>query len=140
MTIDGATITGHAYVGAVAGYLEYGSIADCTVKNVKISALHKDGTRCGDKAGALIGLCAPNGAAVAVQNCKAEDCTVTAAREASQLIGYIYANNTISGNTATNVTVVAEKGDCSKQQAGQVNNDLYGWRNTDKNYVNANID
>ncbi len=120
VTFDNAAVSGHQYVGVVVGYNEYGTMDNVKVTNSSVTATHvnKDGS-CGDKAGAVVGMCAPN-ISVSVTNCSAINCTVTAARDAAQLIGYGYANNTFTNLSATNVTVTAAKGACNHERAGVV--------------------
>lgn len=115
--IDGAVVNGHSYVGAVAGYVQFGSVEDCTVLNAKVIGTHLDNARCGDKVGAVVGFLAPNSYAT-VKNCKAEKCEVKAARDAGQVIGCVYsAHKNYSGLSATEVTVTATNG-CTHGSAG----------------------
>lgn len=116
------------------GYNEFGKVDNVHVTNSKVTATHvnKDGS-CGDKAGALIGMCAPNANYVSVTNCSASNCEVKAARHAAQLIGYGYINTTYSNLSATNVTVSAiENSGCNHDAAGVVSADaLVGNGTTD---------
>ncbi len=115
--IDGAVVNGHSYVGAVAGYVQFGSVEDCTVVNAKVTGTHLDNARCGDKVGAVVGFLAPNTYAT-VRNCKADKCEVKAARDAGQVIGCVYsAYKNYSGLSATEVTVTATNG-CTHGSAG----------------------
>lgn len=101
LTIDGASVKGHHYVAAVAGY-SYATVENCTVKNAKISSVYntvlKDD---GDKAGAIVGLSAADGGKVV--NCTAENCQIDAVRDAGQLVGA--ATTKYVSGTANNVTV-----------------------------------
>lgn len=110
LTIDTATIEGARRIGAVAGVNEFGTITNCVVKNATITAIHKDDERCGDKVGGVVGMLQPN-TTVKVTDCKVMNSTIKAGRDAGQVIGMAYpATNTISGNTAVNVTVSATTG------------------------------
>lgn len=125
LTIDGAKVSGYGFVGAVAGYMERGSITGCTVKNAEVAAIHKSSNCCGDKAGAVVGYLNPGNCTIT--NNTAENCAVSAARDAGQIIGCAYTSNTVSGNTATNVTVSANTTDCDDTDAGQnIANDIIG--------------
>lgn len=133
VTIDNATVSGHRRVAALVGYLQFGEVTNCTVKNSTITATHKDDDRCGDKAGAVIGFVAPNGANAVVSNCSAEKCTVKAARDAGQVIGMAStanANNAVdvASLSATDVTVLeVENNTCNDSGAGNnINNSLVG--------------
>lgn len=127
LTVDGANVSGSSYVGTLVGYLQFGAVENCTVKNAIVTSTHKNGDRCGDKAGALIGVVAPNGINAAVQNCKATDCKVVAARDAAKLIGMGYSGCTFANLFAENVTVTAEVGECAHKRKGVLSvNSLIG--------------
>lgn len=106
--IDGAVVYGHHWTGAAAGYLS-GTLENVTVKNAEIICTHANNDACGDKAGAVVGYI--NGTKGNMQNCSAVDCTVTAGRDAGQVVGCSAASQVV-GCTATNVTVTAA-GDCT---------------------------
>lgn len=122
VTFDKANVSGHHYVGVAVGYNEFGTVNNVKVTNSKVTATHVEGAdSCGDKAGALIGMCGPNASYISVTNCSATNCEVKAARHAAQLIGYGYANTTYSNLSATNVTVSAiENSGCDHRDAGVV--------------------
>ncbi len=103
--IDGATITGHHNCGALVGYIteKYARVDNCHVSNATISCTHANGDADGDKAGALIGT-ATN--ATIVTDCTATNSTVSAGRDAGQVIGAGREAN-VTGCSATNVTVSA---------------------------------
>lgn len=126
VTFENATVTGYHNVGVAVGYNEFGSVDNVHVKNSTVKAVcvatAANDDPCGDKAGALVGFVGPDTSA-SVTNCSAENCTVIAARDAAQLVGYGYAQNTFSGNSANNVTVRAEAGDCTHSRAGIVSAD-----------------
>ena len=106
--IDGATIVGNHNVGALLGYTYSAQISNCHVSNATIECHHANGDACGDKAGAIVGYA---GNESRFTNCSAADCTITAGRDAGQLLGTGY-NVSVSGCTATNVTVSAN-GECT---------------------------
>lgn len=110
VTLDGATVKGSHYVGAVVGYNQFGKVDNCTVKNSSITGWHLDSDACGDKVGGVCGQIGPN-SDVGVTNCHVENTTVQGGRDAGQVIGMAYpAVNELNGNTATNVTVSATEG------------------------------
>ena len=74
---------------------------------------------CGDKVGVIVGHA--GNAGVKVENCSATDSTVTAGRDAGQIVGAAKEAN-VTGCTATNVTVTAG-GDCT---GANVNNAVIG--------------
>lgn len=128
--IVGASVTGHHYVGAIAGYLQFGEITGCSVENANITATctsrdKNDSTehaRCGDKAGALIGMCTGHsGDYLKVTDCKAKDCTVKASRDSAQLIGYAYSVNTLENLSVDNVNVDSVNDACNHSRAGVTN-------------------
>ncbi|MBQ8507127.1 MAG: hypothetical protein IJ466_06835 [Clostridia bacterium] len=118
LTIDGAEVNGHHWTGAIAGYLS-GKMENCTVKNAKIVCTHANDDACGDKAGAVVGYI--NGTQGAMTNCKAENSSVTAGRDAGQVVGAAKASQ-VSGCSAKNVTVTAI-GDCT---GANITNDVIG--------------
>lgn len=120
---ENANVTGHHNVGVAVGYNEFGSVENVTVKSSHVTATcaatEQNDDPCGDKAGAIIGfigITCPG----ANSNLHAENCTVTAARDAAQVIGFGYSNNSITNVTATSVTVSGVVGTCTHGRAGQV--------------------
>lgn len=96
VTVDGATLSGQAYVGGIVGY-SYGSIIDCTVKNASIYS--------NNKAGSIVALLATD-AKRTVSGCYAENVDIVADRDAGCMIGCSsLTNNTHENNTWNNVTV-----------------------------------
>ncbi len=110
-TIDGAVVNGHHWTGAAAGYLS-GTLENVTVKNAEITCTHANGDACGDKAGAVVGYI--NGTQGAMKNCVAENSTVTAGRDAGQVVGAAKPSQ-VTGCSADNVTVTAT-GDCPDEK------------------------
>lgn len=122
VTFDNAEVSGHHYVGVAVGYNEFGKVDNVKVTNSTVTATHVDGAdSCGDKAGALIGMCGPNAGYISVTNCSASNCEVKAARDAAQLIGFGYSTTTYSNLSATNVTVsVVANSSCRHERVGIV--------------------
>lgn len=129
VTFDNATVTGNHYVAVAVGYNEFGKVENVHVTNSNVTATHANNDQCGDKAGALIGMCAPNAGYVSVTNCSATNCVVKAARDAGQLIGMANSSvlaDKITGCTATGVTVSATTG-CTDDGAGKnIRNEIIG--------------
>ena len=106
--IDGAKVTGNHYVAVVVGFTYFSVIDDCDVKNASISCTLLNDDENGDKAGIITGYVDESD----MTNCNVEDCTVSASRDAGQLIG-CESNGLASdgeedittGNSATNVVV-----------------------------------
>ncbi len=116
LTIQGGEIIAHHYTGGIAGYLELNAtISNCTVKELKISLTHLDDAACGDKAGAIVGIM---NSGCSVINCSAENCEISAARDAGQLIGRAFDGSIITGCSATDVTVTANTEGCTDGGAG----------------------
>lgn len=126
VTFKDAEVTGNHYVAVAVGYNEFGKVENVHVVGSKVTATHANNSQCGDKAGALIGQCGSNGTYIVVNNCSATNCEVKAARDAAQLIGYGYANNTYTNLSATNVTVTGVAGECEHDRAGTVSQSLVG--------------
>ena len=101
--IENATIKGNHNCGALVGYIteKYARVQNCHVVNAAIECHYANGDADGDKAGALIGN-ATN--ATLVDGCSATDSTVSAGRDAGQLIGAAKLEN-VTNCSATNVTV-----------------------------------
>lgn len=104
--VEGATVKGNHNVGVIAGYLE---TSGCTVENCHVSkaevechVVNDDAN--GDKCGAVVGHA--GNAGVAVKNCTATECTVSAGRDAGQIVGAALEVN-VTGCSATDVTVTA---------------------------------
>lgn len=107
MTIDGAKVVGAHWVGAIAGYVQSGSIINCVVKNAIVKSVYFDNEYDGDKAGAVAGYL-NHGVVVTVKNCKAIDCEISAAKEAGQVVGCAKAPTVVENCTAENVSVTAD--------------------------------
>ena len=93
--------------------------ADLLVDNATIVAKHATDDACGDKVGVIVGHA--GNAGVKVENCSAANSTVTAGRDAGQIVGAAKTANLV-GCTATNVTVTAG-GDCT---GANINNAIIG--------------
>ncbi len=103
--INGATIVGHHNCGALVGYItqETALVEKCHVTGANVTCTKANNDADGDKAGALIGNAT---VATPVKDCTASNSTVSAGRDAGQLIGAGREAN-VTGCSATNVTVTA---------------------------------
>lgn len=108
VNIDGATVKGNHNVGALLGYTYSAQISNCHVANATIVCIHMNNDACGDKAGGIVGYA---GNESRFTDCAVSDSTVTAGRDAGQMIGCGY-NVSVSNCSATNVLVTAG-GDCT---------------------------
>lgn len=128
VTFENVHVTGSHFVGVVAGYWQYTGdgdiIENCTVKNCTVEATHIDNTFCGDKAGGVVGM---NGVANGtIKNCHVENTTITAGRDAGQVIGCAQNGTTDEGCTATNVTVTAHDSCTDEDHGANIKNDIVG--------------
>lgn len=108
LKIEGASVVGNHYVGAVVGFAYFSSMYNCDVNNANVSCILFNEEENGDKAGVVTGYLDDGN----VTHCNVSNSTVSASRDAGQLIG-CEANNLASngvedittGNSATNVVV-----------------------------------
>ena len=105
LTVDGAEVNSKHYAGVIAAHA-YGYFYNCTVKNAEVNCIDTvdDGDMDGDKAGAIVGFLASDSITATVDGCVAENVTITANRDAGQLVGAAH-NVAVVNGTATNVTV-----------------------------------
>ncbi len=122
LNVDNATVNGHHWSAVIVGYLT-GSVQNCHVTNSSVTCTHYDGEACGDKAGAIVGY--TNHSSTTVKNCSATTCTITASRDAGQIVGCNSNGVVVSGCSAINVTVSAA-GDCT---GANIKNEIVGRQN-----------
>ena len=106
--IDGATVTGNHYVAVVVGFTYFSNIYNCDVTNAAISCTLFNDDENGDKAGIITGYVDESD----MTECNVSNCTVSASRDAGQLIGCesngLASNgeeDITTGNSAVNVVV-----------------------------------
>ncbi len=121
LKVDGATVKGNHNVAVIAGYL-IGTVENCHVTNATVTCNHANDDACGDKAGVIAGIAAESNALI--KNCTASTSTVTAGRDAGQIVGACIVGK-VENCSATNVTVSAT-GDCT---GANVNDALIGRTN-----------
>ena len=109
--ISGAVISGHHNVGTIAGYLETSgctiegcTIEGCTVENATINCTSVNNDANGDKCGGIVGHA--GNAGVLVKDCTVLNSTISAGRDAGQVVGAAPEANVVNCS-ATDVTVIA---------------------------------
>lgn len=120
LKVDNATVNGHHWTAVICGYLT-GTIQNCHVTNSSVTCTHANDDACGDKAGMIVGYTNQG----SVKDCTAKDGTVTAGRDAGQIVGCNSKDVTVSGCSAENVNVSAT-GDCT---GANIKNDIIGRQN-----------
>ncbi|MBO5481129.1 MAG: hypothetical protein J6A63_08075 [Clostridia bacterium] len=106
VTVANATIIGNHNVAGIVGWTN-AYVENCHVINTTISCVYSAvNGEDGNKAGAIVGYL-DTGTQAKVSNCSAENVQINAGRDAGQLIGAAKTIGLGEGNTATNVTVVA---------------------------------
>lgn len=104
VNINGAKIIGHHNVAVIAGYLEGNAVVEnCHVKGAALECTNANDDANGDKVGIIGGYA---GGEVRIKNCSATNSSVSAGRDAGQIVG---AAKTVCVEdcSATNVTVEA---------------------------------
>lgn len=123
LTVSGANITASHNVGVIAGYVEFGTISNCTVSGATITANHVNDDFCGDKVGGVAGFLA-NTNNSKIENCKVTDTTITAGRDAGQVVGCVHSAAGVTGCEATNVTLTAGTGCTGANMSGIIGRNL----------------
>ena len=118
INVNGANIKGHHWTGVIAGYVS-GTVENCHVSNAVVTCTHANDDACGDKAGVIAGYI--NGDQGTIKSCTAKDSTVTAGRDAGQIVGAAKASQ-VTGCSAESVTVSAT-GDCT---GANIKNEVIG--------------
>lgn len=123
LTVSGANITASHNVGVIAGYVEFGTVSNCTVSDATITASHVNNDLCGDKVGGVAGYLAnQNGSKI--ENCKVTNTTITAGRDAGQVVGCAYSAAGVTGCEAINVTLTAGTGCTGANMGGIIGRNL----------------
>lgn len=118
--VEGANIVGHHNVATIAGYITGTVTVDnCHVTNATISCTKANDDANGDKAGVIVG----NGTAEcrAIKNCTASNSTVSAGRDAGQIVGACK-ESLVTGCSATDVTVSSN----GTGTGANISNDIIG--------------
>lgn len=108
LKIENAVIQGNHYVGAVAGFSMDSNIFDCEVENAVIDCVYNNPDDSGDKAGVIVGHFArgyQQTSNAVIENCWAKECSVSADRDAGQVIGCLVNDAINLNNIAEEVTV-----------------------------------
>lgn len=120
LTFKDVTVTGYHNVGTVAGFTDATAYIDnCHVENATVTATHINDDQCGDKVGGIVGFLnntVTNGADI--KDCTVKNSTVSAGRDAGQVIGCTASGVTGADTcSATNVTV-SYSGGCTDDGHG----------------------
>lgn len=104
LNIEGATVSSTHYAGVIAGTLGgmNSTIESCNVVDATVVSTFYNDKNSGDKAGVIAGV--SNTTDSLVKDCTATNCTVTASRDAGQLVGAARETEVVN-STATNVEV-----------------------------------
>ena len=110
--LDGVTITGNHYLGAVAGYVKSGSVTGCTVTDAVITATPNavsGGFDNGDKVGGIVGY-GYNGddGSFSVSGCTVTDSTLTAFRDVGGIVGAANGED-VTSNSVDGVKIIVDK-------------------------------
>lgn len=134
LDIENAVVTGHHWVGAAVGFARACVITDVDVDNATITCTYLDEDEDGGKAGVVIGFI---GNSIeknsSVTDCEADDSTVSAARDAGQVIGCQSTDpypgstttTTQSNNKAENV-VVTDNNSNNDNKNDNIKNEVVG--------------
>ena len=104
--VDKAIVKGNHNVGVIAGYLETSgcTIDNCHVSNANVECHVANSDANGDKCGVIVGHAGNTG--VVVKDCTATNSTISAGRDAGQVVGAAKEAN-VTNCSASNVTVTA---------------------------------
>lgn len=119
LTIKNAEVKGYHNVGTIVGYTDLGAyIENCHVEYATISVKHISDDQCGDKVGGIVGYLNNNVNGADIKNCTVKNSTITACRDAGQVVGGAVTSAEVSDCSAENVTVAAAAGCCSEGNHG----------------------
>lgn len=109
LNVKDVEIVAHHYAGAIVGQ-GYVKMENCNVENVDITLTpkwleDKNTYDWGDKAGAVLGQNG-EGASFYVKDCSAKNVNINGYRDLGGIIGMAHNNNTVSGNSVENITIV----------------------------------
>ena len=122
VNVKGAEVIGHHNVGVIAGALERCQITNCHVYNATITCTMANDDANGDKAGGICGILTAD--ADRVINCSVSNSTISAGRDAGQVVGAATAGKDVNviDCSATNVTVTAN----GTSTGANINNEIIG--------------
>ncbi len=118
VTVNGATVTGHHYVAVIVGYV-YGMIDNCHVTNATISCTSVNDDANGDKCGTIAGYV---GEDAIINKCTASASTISAGRDAGQIVGAAKEACVTECSASTDVTVSAN----GTSTSANINNTVIG--------------
>ena len=122
VNVKGAEVIGHHNVGVIAGALERCQITNCHVYNATITCTMANDDANGDKAGGICGILTAG--ADRVINCSVSNSTISAGRDAGQVVGAATEGKDVNviDCSATNVTVTAN----GTSTGANINNEIIG--------------
>lgn len=127
LNFENANVTGAHYVGVICGYNQFGEISNCKVTNSKVNARFINSEQDGDKCGGAIGVVGASSGAV--KDIVVTNTAVSARRNAAQVIGYLFAKQSIISNLSANNVTVEYNGDKFDNKDGSgILNELYGYK------------
>lgn len=127
LNFENANVTGAHYVGVICGYNQFGEISNCKVTNSKVNARFINSEQDGDKCGGAIGVVGASSGAV--KDIVVTNTAVSARRNAAQVIGYLFAKQSIISNLSANNVTVEYNGDKFDNKNGSgILNELYGYK------------
>jgi len=107
LAIDGASVSGIGWCGAIVGYGSCVCVDGCTVKNASVTSNVANNDD-GDKAGAIVGYLSAENTAW-IKNCAVLNCTIKGYRDIGGVTGYANGASEVSGCTVKDTTVVNDK-------------------------------
>lgn len=130
LTIDTSDVKGNHYVGVLTGFNLNATINNCHIKNGKVNNVYANEDDSGDKAGGIAGHFARGilqDDAASISNCTVTNTTVSADRDAGQVIGCLSNGANQTFNTATQVSVSwNESGNVANKSNTNITNDIVG--------------
>lgn len=125
VTFENVKVSGYNHVGVIAGHLDtlpdsQKYIENCQVIGCTVIATHHDNKLCGDKVGGALGFL---DTAATISNVVVKNTTVTAGRDAGQVIGFAQEKSVITECTVEGTVEVTAGGDCT---GANVKNEIVG--------------
>lgn len=105
VVIDGATVKGSHWVGAIAGFMT-GDILNCKVINSTVIGYNVNGDANGDKVGGVVGYM--NTGAGRLEGNSVSNTTVIGYRDVGGVAGAVATTNSVKNNSVNKIVVAAE--------------------------------
>ena len=117
LIVKNAVISGSDYLGGIVGS-SYGSIIDCSVENVTLTATPANGDG-GAKVGGIVGYLG-EGSYIVSEN-SAKDVKITAFRDAGGIAGMAQYGTTVSDNNVDKLTIIIDQATNYYPNTNQIN-------------------